>query len=49
MISVDLDLHLMRAEIITMLIYSDKYLLNMNAVGKHLQVFLPLDLHRQCG
>lgn len=32
MISVDLDLHFMRAEIITMLIYSDKDLLNINTV-----------------
>lgn len=37
----------MRAEIITMLIYSDKYLLNINTVWKHFQVFLPLDSHTQ--
>lgn len=41
MFSVDLDLHLVRVEIITMLIYSysDTYILNTNTVWKHFQRF----------
>lgn len=39
MLSVDLDLHLVRVEIITMLIYLDTYILNINAVWNHFQGF----------